>query len=231
MFYTAKGADQRVADLVWLNTHVRKNHGPLGALYPQSGWDPKAKGVIEGDSPSFLYLLSGMYGLSDPEQPWFGGWGGRFVADATGKQHWSDSPEESIAVTRWQQAVQQDFAARMDFFVKSPGQVNHPPKVVIDGDHSTSVLYKGVKSGQSVTLQATDSSDPDGNELHYRWWRYQEADSYSGQVVLTNSQEPTIHLTVPTDAEGKTIHLILEVQDSGTPALARYRRVVLKVSQ
>jgi hypothetical protein len=36
---------------------------------------------------------------------------------------------------------------------------------------------------------------------------------------------------VPRDATpGQTIHLILEVQDSGTPPLTRYQRVIVTVS-
>jgi hypothetical protein len=231
IFFTAKGADPFLADLAWLNAHVRQNHGPLGALYPESGWDHTAKGVIEGDSPSFLHLLSRTYGLNDPEQPSHGGWGGRFVADATGQQHWSDAPEGGMAVTRWQQTMQQDFAARMEWMVKSPQEVNHPPKAMLNGDRSTQILYQAVRPGQTVRLRATGSSDPDGDSLRYRWWQYQEAGSYPGQVVLPDPQANKTRFVVPADAEGHTIHLILEVQDNGTPTLTRYRRLVLEVKK
>ena len=34
-------------------------------------------------------------------------------------------------------------------------------------------------------------------------------------------------LDVPADAAGKTVHVVLEVTDAGTPALTRYRRLVV----
>ena len=37
------------------------------------------------------------------------------------------------------------------------------------------------------------------------------------------------HVAVPHDASGKTIHLILEVTDDGTPNLTAYKRIVLRV--
>ncbi len=58
-------------------------HGPLGDLYPDynggdiwSGTLGPVRGTKEGDSPSFLSLVPN--GLSDPERPWLGSWGGRF---------------------------------------------------------------------------------------------------------------------------------------------------------
>ena len=53
----------------WLDRHVRRK-GPLGAEYPR--WEY----LMEGDTPSFLNLIGN--GLSDPEHPDWGGWGGRY---------------------------------------------------------------------------------------------------------------------------------------------------------
>jgi hypothetical protein len=39
--------------------------------------------------------------------------------------------------------------------------------------------------------------------------------------------EPPAALEVPADADGRTIHVILEVTDHGEPALTRYRRLVV----
>jgi len=36
--------------------------------------------------------------------------------------------------------------------------------------------------------------------------------------------------TIPKDASGRTIHVLLEVVDTGNPPLVAYRRVVLTVS-
>jgi len=64
------GADFSIVDNPWLDEHVRKNHGPLGAAYPIT------KFMMEGDTPSFLWLINN--GLSDPEHPDYGSWGGRY---------------------------------------------------------------------------------------------------------------------------------------------------------
>ncbi|KAK2484325.1 hypothetical protein H9L39_06117 [Fusarium oxysporum f. sp. albedinis] len=45
--------------------------GPLGAMYPTPEY------IIEGDIPTFLYILQN--GLNIPEEPSYGSWGGRYV--------------------------------------------------------------------------------------------------------------------------------------------------------
>jgi hypothetical protein len=115
MFHNARGSDARLSDLAWLNEHIRKGHGILGALYPEGVWDPKHPGVIEGDSPSFLHLVSATRGLNDPEKPDQPGWGGRFVRPDPARNHWVDDPAGLEAVWRWRAQVQADFALRADW--------------------------------------------------------------------------------------------------------------------
>ena len=81
LFWVSSGADKNVADLAWVNAHIREGHGPLGAAYPKSGWDPSVPGIWEGDTPSFLYLVSAAHGLNDPEKP--GRQAGEVVSFAT----------------------------------------------------------------------------------------------------------------------------------------------------
>jgi hypothetical protein len=50
-------------------------------------------------------------------------------------------------------------------------------------------------------------------------------------VPLTDATAETTRLTIPADAVGKTVHVVLEVTDAGRPALTRYRRVVLRVNR
>ena len=86
-----------------------------------------------------------------------------------------------------------------------------------------------MKPGQVVQLTGM-AKDPDGNILRYQWWQYEEAGSYKGNVAIQNSDKPDASFTIPADAvSGSTIHVILEVTDSGTPALTRYRRVIVTV--
>jgi hypothetical protein len=117
MFWNAHGADPKLADLAWINTHVRTGHGPLAAIYPESGANPKTPGVIEGDTPSFLHLVSAARGLNDPEKPDQPGWGGQFVRPNPAKNHWFDDPVGGKAIWRWRAEVQADFARRLDWMV------------------------------------------------------------------------------------------------------------------
>ncbi len=101
------------------STCVLVGHGPLGAVYPPSGWDPKHPGVQEGDTPSFLYLVSGVRGVNDPEKPDQPGWGGQFIQPNPSRRHWFDDPAGTVTVSRWRAEVQADFARRADWMLDS----------------------------------------------------------------------------------------------------------------
>lgn len=97
----------------WAETNIIKDHGPLGAIYP-----PKAmagSGVIEGDSPSFLYLLSANRGLNDPEDPTQESWGGQYVRNGD-TNHFIDGPGP-ISISKWKNAFQLDFQKRADWML------------------------------------------------------------------------------------------------------------------
>jgi hypothetical protein len=117
MFYHMAGSDPKLADLAWINEHIRQGHGPLGAVYPQSGWDPAYLGQQEGDTPSFLHLVSAVRGLNDPEKPNQAGWGGKFVRSAPSKNHWFDDPAGTQTVSKWRPEVQEDFARRANWML------------------------------------------------------------------------------------------------------------------
>lgn len=114
-FWNMAGADQSVSNAAWMEEHIRRDHGPLGATYPRSGWDPSVPGVWEGDTPSFLHILSGIRGVSDPEKPDQPGWGGQFVQPDPARAHWFDYPSGPQAVYRWRPQVQADLAARTEW--------------------------------------------------------------------------------------------------------------------
>jgi len=118
MFWNMVGADPKLADLEWINQNIRTGHGPLGALYPKSGWDPDYPGQQEGDTPSFLYLLSSIRGISNSEDPSQPSWGGQFVQPDKTKRHWFDHPDEIKSVTRWRSQVQADFNKRLDLLLE-----------------------------------------------------------------------------------------------------------------
>ena len=83
MYQNTSGGKRLVKDINlvssnWIKNYVSTGHGPLGALYPQNALQTPAStyGVKEGDTPSFLYLLSSNLGLSDINEPSWGrlGW-------------------------------------------------------------------------------------------------------------------------------------------------------------
>lgn len=115
MFWNAYGADPKLADLKWITENIRQGHGPLAAAYPESGANPKTPGVIEGDTPSFLYLVSGVLKQSDPENPSQGSWGGKFIQPDAARNHWFDDPVGDQCIWRWRSEVQADFARRLDW--------------------------------------------------------------------------------------------------------------------
>lgn len=116
MFWDASGSDTSLANLDWINANIREGHGPLGAVYPKSGWDPTTPGQKEGDTPSFLHLVSAVRGLNDPEQPNQGGWGGKFVRPDSAGNHWFDGPGPQ-SVYKWRAQVQEEFARRADWML------------------------------------------------------------------------------------------------------------------
>lgn len=238
--------DDSVAPLVledWVEENVRTGHGPLGAGYPVTAQNPgtprNGRGVKEGDTPSWFYFLPN--GLSDPEHPTYGGWGGRFQHRVGGRfvdaedAHPSGTTDVAVrrkwTVARWRQAYQNDFAARMDRAVRPVDEVNHNPVGVIDADSSRRVIVRSVAPGGEVTLRAGGSYDPDGDPLDFRWWVYPDPSDYEGSVELVGAEEAEVVVRVPEDAAGSEVHVILEVADRGEPGLTGYRRVVLEVGE
>jgi len=106
----------RLGNLEWLNTHIRVGHGPLGALYPRSGFNPDSPGMQEGDTPTFLHLISALNGTNNPEKPNQKSWGGQYVQRDPSKNHWYDGPGPQ-SVSNWLEEIQVDFAKRADWML------------------------------------------------------------------------------------------------------------------
>ena len=84
-------------------------------------------------------------------------------------------------------------------------------------------------AGSGLELSAAGSRDPDDHSLAYTWSFYDEPSSYDGPVTIQRSSSPSATLEIPEDASDKTIHIVLEVRDNGTPMLYAYRRVIVNV--
>lgn len=210
----------------WMNENVLVNHGPLTDIYKRHLHGAKTKTgefISEGDSPSFMHQIN--TGLRGIEHPTYGDWGGRFewvdgVWDSA-----DDDGDKFKTVYRWIPAFQNDFAARADWCIESFENANHPPVVRISGEQDIIA-----KPGKKIVISAEKSTDPDGDELSFKWWQYQDAGSYEGNITLENINAEKISFTVPQDAiHGDTIHIICEVIDRGSPALTRYKRIIIDV--
>ncbi|MGN6423912.1 MAG: nucleoside hydrolase-like domain-containing protein [Asticcacaulis sp.] len=74
----------------WLAKNIQQGHGALGAAYPDVGWG------MEGDTPSFLALIPN--GLSVPDHPDYGGWGGRYILATPSVEGLGDSVNGGIPI-------------------------------------------------------------------------------------------------------------------------------------
>lgn len=206
-----------------------QNHGNLGAIYPKYKWG------VEGDTPSFLYVIPN--GLSDPEECNQANWGGYFEWMLSRDGETSCYTNDANTVKKISQKYEEyfypaafnNFAARMDWAKDGAG--NRNPIAVVNGDKGLQPIIIKVEAGSSVALDAGKSSDPDGNMLTYKWSVYKEPGSYKGDVKIEGGNSEKCKVHIPADAAGKTIHIILELTDEGSPALTAYRRAVLNIGQ
>ena len=245
------GADFSIVDNPWLDEHIRQGHGPLGAEHPHTEY------LMEGDTPSFLGLVQN--GLNSPEHPNWGGWGGRYELYTPRMQKWFQEPEtrplwtnaidevrgvdgnwhtsNHATIWRWRSAYQNDFAARIDWTFKPYDQANHPPIVKLA--HAAELQ---AKRGDEIQLSAAGTIDPDGDALSYEWFYYAEVGTLttssgrSGQPLeIHHFDQQMASFVVPTGRVMPpgtgTMHVILAVTDNGTPALTRYGRVIIDVTE
>ncbi len=204
---------------------------------------PRAKGEFLGEGDTFTYLNLLDNGLQGYEEPTPGGWAGHGVtgtpaagAGQFGAIHSYDDllklQERAAAAGRppspdpdFTAAAQNGFAARLVWSVTPTyAGANHEPRVTIQGSARIAA-----RPGETIRLEGV-TSDPDGNAVAVRWWQWKDVGTYPGPVTFSNPTALATSVQVPADATaGQTIHLILEATDNGTPALTRYRRVILDV--
>jgi len=133
--------------------------------------------------------------------------------------------DNKVTLWRWRDDFQNDFAARMDWCIKSYQEANHPPVPVLG--HPEQIT---VKSGEGFGLGASGTTDPDGDNLSYLWFNYPEAGSYKKLIKIDSAENARgVYVIAPEVEKNETAHFILRVTDKGKPQLSRYKRVIVNV--
>lgn len=244
----------------WALEHI-KNHGALGAVYPLRETPTGKLVFIEGGGtiPWLGLIHQGLSDISQPG--WGGWSGrfskekvknvpsrhesiridevtyGDYYLYTEDSDEWID-PETNeyynsiyAPVWRWRQDYFNDFQARMDWCIATFDKANHNPIAVVNDEKAEKILYKSVKAGEFIILDATASFDPDGDELTHNWWIYNEAGTYKGnEAIIENPSSTKLRMAIPNNASGKTIHVILTLRDENNiVSLSDYRRIVISV--
>ena len=189
---------------------------------------PKGEFISEGDSPEFLNLIAN--GLRAWEDSRWGGWAGRETKasapssiGAGGFAGYGRRDAHDPVLPDFIPAVQNNFAARLSWCTASDySSANHEP--VIKG-----ILSVSAKAGETVLLK-TKVSDPDSDNLTCQWRQFKVMDSYQGDVMVSDPSSSATSVTIPSDAvPGDTIHMVLTVQDDGSPSMTSYLRTVITI--
>jgi hypothetical protein len=252
-----RGGDESVVTKEWVKKNIQTGHGPLGALYPdawhlwegdtptyfysmpnglndpEQQWQGSWGGRFSRDKQKNVNIEIQEYagapctkGCHVNEKLFLDYW---VYADADDQWEYEGTRYNNrwCTIFRWRTDFQNEFAARMDWCVMEFDKANHNPIAILNGDTSRDVIYQKADLNSTVKLDAASSSDPDKDKLQYEWWLYKEAGTYQGDVAIKNSDSKKASFTMPSDAAGKTIHVVLTVRDNGTPQLTSYRRLVL----
>lgn len=199
MSFPSPGSNKDIVSNDWLARNIQQDHGPMGSAYPDVAYG------MEGDTPSFLNLINN--GLSNPERPDHGGWGGRyefylpeFRNSNTGmfkRENWPNDEPESRAI--WTNANDSVWST-----VDSKGYVSNQATIwrwreAFQNDFAARMAWCvksfkeanhppvpklahpdsfSIKSGEQFHLNADGSYDPDGDSMSYLWFQYQEAGTY-----------------------------------------------------
>ena len=107
----------------------------------------------------------------------------------------------------------------MDWCTQPYGNANHEPIVKIKGNRELNVY-----PGEQVILDASETWDPDGDPIHFRWWIYKEAGTYSGTVELVGKITKQLTIRIPEDGSYQRIVVtVLEKKKESRPKRQKER--------
>jgi len=233
----------------FVKQYLQNGKNPLGALYTQPY-------ISEGDSPSFLYSIDN--GLRSYEDPTYGGWGGRFYKVDGYQRLYRDTGfgelREWMETAMHDFQIRLKWGETPDY-----NKANHHPKISFPEGQDRTVksgelvtlrieaedndapdidavwrLRQQLFEQQGLTYEkfkkmvenAEFSSRLGGFSTN--WYQYQ-AGTYPGLVDLKYSADSCVSFVAPEVDAPQTIHIIVEVTDSGFPALTSYARFIVRV--
>lgn len=251
-----KGINNETISNTWLAQNIQQGHGPLGAAYPDVAWGVEGDtpaymslipnglnnaehpewggwgGRYELYKPDFATQKKGTSGVPfeaetraiwtntvDSYAPFIHNEYGRVVKTDT-----TTFKDAKVTLWRWRDDFQNDFAARMDWCTKTYKEANHAPVVVLNTSNEITV-----KSGQGFDINASGTSDPDGDSFSYLWFDYAEAGTYKKGIKVSPENYPGIWIKAPEVDKQETVHIILKVTDKGTPQLSSYKRIIVTI--
>lgn len=243
----------------WLAENIQQGHGPLGALYPDVAYGMEGdtpswlsligNGLNVPEHPEWGGW-GGRYELYTPDYDKMdkNGFTGGVPVEAEPRAIWTNvvdsySPyisnsygkavrmdsmviaDNKTTIWRWREDFQYDFAARMDWCTKSFAEANHPPVPALA--HPEEIT---VKQGETFILDASGSTDPDGDNLSFLWFNYPEAGTYKQPIKISSAENIyKVSIQAPMVNKKETAHFILKVTDKGIPRLSRYKRVIVSI--
>jgi len=251
-----KGINNEKISNDWIAQNIQQGHGPLGAEYPDVAWGMEGDtpswlslipnglnnpehpewggwgGRYEKYIPDFSKFKKGISGApfepetraiwtdaTDAYTPYLPNNYGRTV-----KRDSISFTDSKVTLWRWRDDFQNDFAARMDWCTKSFQEANHSPVAVLS--HAEELT---VKSGEGFELDASNSTDPDGDNLSFLWFSYPEAGTCKNLNISGAENAHKLYQVAPTVEKPETAHLILKVTDKGNPALSSYKRIIVTI--
>jgi hypothetical protein len=242
----------------WLAQNIQQGHGPLGAVYPDVAYGMEGdtpswlslipNGLNEAEHPDWGGW-GGRYELYKPDLTTLRKGGSGVPFEPETREIWTNAIDSytpyiyneygrtvqkdtvsfsnnKVTLWRWRDDIQNDFAARMDWCIKSYKEANHPPVPALG--HPEQIT---VKTGQGFGLDASGTTDPDGDNLSYLWFHYPEAGSYNKMIKIASAENARgVYVIAPEVEKNETAHFILKVTDKGKPQLSRYKRVIVTIT-